>query len=391
MARSRSSIFSSESFLRDLGIALLVLLLVEWLLHQAMAPLAAQNAALNAPAVAPSAELADFHSIGARDPVAFFAEVRDQLKTVTIVFVGDSQGMVVKDGIGLPYPQLVARSMAKETGGASVVSLHLGGANTFEQGALLLGMLEAGVVPRTVFWSHSVFSLRKNEIRAELVPLYKTLRDEDTGRPAVILIGGASELVDAKLPRTQRVLQTATRRLDDWFSASAAVRFSRREMWEKSTILWASPLGRLVPGALRPRTGAQRDPSASILEGSARFAGQVTGVLRGRGVRVVHFLAPIDRAANPRPFSARAEAAAYPALERAVLERGGEFAPWIDLLPGSCFGKYADGSDDAFHVKAAGQELLARRIVETLAEAPARAPEARKVLREVDRERPDPR
>jgi len=49
VARSRSSTSSSESFLRDLGIALLALLLVEGLLHQAMAPLEAQNAALNAP------------------------------------------------------------------------------------------------------------------------------------------------------------------------------------------------------------------------------------------------------------------------------------------------------------------------------------------------------
>jgi hypothetical protein len=370
VARSRSSTSSSESFLRDLGIALLALLLVEGLLHQAMAPLEAQNAALNAPPEAPSAGLAGFHPLGARDPAAFFAGLRDQLKPPTIVFIGDSQGMVVKDGAGLPYPQLVARALARQAGGASVVSLHLGGANTLEQGALLLGMLGAGVVPRAVFWSHSVFSLRKNEIRAELVPLYKSLPDEDTGRPAVILIGGAPEAAAARLPLSQRILQAATRRLDDGLSASAAVRFSRRELWEKSTILWASPLGRLVPAALRRSTGAQLDPSASILEGSARFAGRVTGVLRGRGVRVVHFLAPIDRTAKPRPLSARAESVAYPALERAVRERGGEFVPWIDLLPGSCFGKFEDGSKDAFHIKAAGQETLACHIVETLAEAP---------------------
>jgi hypothetical protein len=370
VARSRSSTSSSESFLRDLGIALLALLLVEWLLHQALAPLDAQNAALNAPAAAPPAGLAGFHPLGARDPAAFFAGVRDQLKPLTVVFIGDSQGMVVKGGAGLPYPQLVARALAQQAGGASVVSLHLGGANTFEQGTLLLGMLEAGVVPRTVFWAHSGFSLRKNEIRAELVPLYRSLPDVDTGRPAVILMGGASGPTGAALPCSQRILQAVSQRLDEWLAVSATVRFSRRELWEKATILWASPLGRLVPAALRPRTGEQRDPSASILESSARFAGQVTGVLRGRGVRVVHFLAPIDRTANPRPFSARAEAVAYPALERAVLERGGEFVPWIDLLPGTCFGKYEDGSDDALHIKAAGQEILARRIVETLAGGP---------------------
>ena len=317
--------------------------------------------------------MAGFDQIGSRDPAAFFSGVRDQLKPLTIVLIGDSQGMVVKGGAGLPYPQLVARALAKQAGGTSVVSLHLGGANTFEQGTLLLGMLEAGVVPRAVFWSHSVFSLRKNEIRAELVPLYKSLPDEDTGRPAVILIGGASEPAGAAGPLSQRILQAASQRLDEWLSVSATMRFSRRELWEKSTILWASPLGRLVPAALRPRTGEQRDPSASILESSARFAGQVTGVLHGRGVRVIHFLAPIGRAANPRPFSARAEATAYPALERAVEARGGEFVSWIDLLPGTCYGKYEDGSDDALHIKTAGQERLARRIVETTGRGPERA------------------
>lgn len=368
MARSRSSISSSDSFLRDLGIALLALLLAEWLFHQALAPLEARNAAMNAAPAEASADPAGFHPLGVRDPVAFFAGLRNERKPVTIVFIGDSQGMVVKNSPGLPYPQLVARLLARPADRASVVSLHLGGANTFEQGTLLLGLLEAGVVPSAVFWSHSVFSLRKNEIRAELVPLYRSLPDALTGRPAVILSGGASEPADEALPASQRILRAATQRLDDWYSASAAVRFSRRELWEKATILWASPLRRLAPAAMRPRAGAQRDPSTSVLEGSARFAGQVTGVLRGRRVRVIDFLAPIDRTANPRPFGARSEAAAYPALKRAVEGRGGEFASWIDLLPGTCFGKYEDGSEDAFHLKAAGHEVLARRIVETLAE-----------------------
>jgi hypothetical protein len=371
VARSRSSTSSSESFLRDLGIALLALLLVEWLLHSALAPLEAQTAALLASPRASSAGLAGFHPLGSSPPGAFFAGMRDQLGPSAVVFVGDSQGMVVKGGSGLPYPQWVARSLANRAGGASVVSLHLGGANTFEQGALLLGMLEAGVLPGTVFWSHSVFSLRKNEIRAELVPLYQSLRDADTGRPAVILIGGAAEPAGAPLPRSQRVLQAVSRRLDEWLAASATVRFSRRESWEKMALLSASPLGRLLPEPLRHRTGERLDPSSSVLESSARFAGQVTGVLRRRGVRVVHILAPINRAAHPWLISARAEAVAYPALERAVRDHGGEFARWIDLLPGSCFGRFNDGSVDAFHINSAGQEILARRIVETLAGGPS--------------------
>ena len=350
----------------------MALLLVEWLLHQAMAPLAAQNASLNAPPAAAPAGLAGFHPLGSRDPAAFFAGLRARRKPVTIVFIGDSQGMVVKDGPGLPYPQLVAQALAKQAEGASVVSLHLGGANTFEQGALLLGMLEAGVVPRTVFWSHSVFSLRKNEIRAELAPLYKSLPDEDTGRPAVILIGGDSEPGAAGLPPSQRMMGAVARRVDDVLSVSATLRFSRRELWQKVGILWESPLAWLVPARLRPKSAEHPDPSAANLEASARFAGQVTGVLRRRGVRVVGFLSPIDFAATPRPFSRRAEADAYPRLGPAIRDHGGEFVSWIDLLPHAEYGRYLDGSDDAFHIKAAGHDTLAAHILELLDAVPPR-------------------
>jgi hypothetical protein len=222
-----------------------------------------------------------------------------------------------------------------------------------------------------VFWAHSVFSLRKNEIRAELVPLWKSLPAAATDRLSVILVGGDPEPAGAAAPFSRRLLQAASLRLEEWASASASVRFSRRELSEKAAILWASPLGRLVPAALRPRPGQQRDPSASVLESSAAFAGQVTAELRGRGVRVVHYLSPIDQGADPRPFSARAEATAYPALERAVRESGGEFASWVDLLPGAYFGKYEDGSDDALHIKAAGHDTLARLFLDLLAEEAA--------------------
>lgn len=371
MARSRSSTSSSEVFLLDLVVAALVLLAFEWTVHGPMTRLERLNAALNAPPAVQPAGLADFHQVSAaRNPVAFLAGVREQAKPRTIVFAGDSQGMGVKDTMGLVYPKLVARALDRRPGGASVISLHLGGATTFEQGSLLLGLLRAGVVPDVVFWAHSVWSLRKNEIRSELVPLYKSLPPGETGRPVVILIGDAGAPAAARPPLPQRVLAAATRRVDDALSASAAMRFSRCELWQKAAILWDSPLARLVPRRLHPKAADHPDPPAASLEASARFAGQVTGVLRRRGVRVVAFLSPVDLAARPRPFSRRVEATAGPALERAVRGQGGEFVSWIGLLPHAEFGRYEDGSDDAFHFKAAGHDTLARRILGVLDEGP---------------------
>ena len=371
MARSRSSTSSSRSFLLDLAVAALLLLAFEWAVRAPMTRLENQNAALNAHPAAQPAGLADFHQVdGARDPAAFLAGVRDQLKPTTVVFVGDSQGMVVKDATGLVYPKLVARALALRPGGASVVSLHVGGATTFEQGTLLLGLLRAGVVPDVVFWAHSIFSLRKNEVRAELVPLYRSLPPGETGRPAVILVGDAGGPAAARPPLPQRLLAALTRRVDDAMSVSAAVRFSRRELWQKTLILWDSPLARLVPARLRPKSAEHPDPSTANLQASARFAGQVTGVLRGRGVRVVEFLSPIDLTATPRPFSRHAEASAYPELERAIRDHGGEFVSWIGLLPHAEYGLYVDGSADAFHVKAAGHDTLAARILQALAAGP---------------------
>ena len=371
MARSRSSTSSSESFLLDLAIAALVLLAFEWVVHGPMTRIESLNAALNARPVAQPAGGAGFHQVsGTRDPAAFLAGLRDRLKPPTIVLVGDSQGLVVKDTTGPAYPVLVAQVLARRPGGASVLSLHMGGATTFEQGSLLLGLLQAGVVPDVVFWAHSIFSLRKNEIRTELVPLYRSLPPGETGRPAVVLHGDVPGPAADRLPLPQRVLGAVTRRVDDALSTSAAMRFSRQDLWQKGVILWDSPLAQLVPARLRPKSADHPDPSAANLEVSARFAGQVTGVLCRRGVRVVAFLSPIDLAATPRPFSRRAELNAYPQLERAIRGHGGEFVSWIDLLPPAEYGLYADGSDDAFHIRAAGHDTLARRIVELLAGAP---------------------
>ena len=130
----------------------------------------------------------------------------------------------------------------------------------------------------------------------------------------------------------------------------------------------------MVPKALRPRTAEQRDPSTSNLEGSARFAGRVTGALTRRGVRVVAFLGPIRLTADPRPFTPNAEAVAYPALERAVRGGGGEFVSWLRALPDSCYGTYEDGSDDAFHVRSAGHAELTRRCLGLLAPGPPPRP-----------------
>ncbi len=368
MGGSRSSTSSSEALAlaRDLVVALLVLLLVEWVVRPPMDRLAAQNQDLGRAPVAGAAEPDGFYQVRFGDPAGFLAQVRERLKPVTIVFVGDSQGMVTQDRRGPPYPRLVAAELARRAPDTSVLSLHLGGANTFEQGTLLLGMLQAGIMPRVVFWSNSVYSLRKNNIRAELVPLYESLPPEQTGGANVILVGDDARPPVDSLPLPQRLLERAARWLDDRSAASAAVRFSRRELWEKARILWSSRAAVLVPRALRPRTAEQRDPSTSNLEGSARFAGQVTDVLARRGVRVVVFLGPINLAADPRPFTPHAEAIAYPALERAVHAAGGEFVSWVGLLPDSCYGTYEDGSDDAFHIRSVGHERLARELLDRL-------------------------
>lgn len=369
MGGSRSSTSSSEALAlaRDLAVALLVLLVVEWVLHPPMARLAAQNRELGRPPAAPSAELADFHQVRSGDPTVFFARLRGLLKPVVVVFVGDSQGMVTQDRQGPPYPRLVARELATRTPGTSVLGLHLGGANTSEQGTLLLGMLRAGIVPRVVVWSHTLFSLRKNDIRADLVPLYRSLPPEYTDGANVILVGDGPGPAATSPPLPQRLLETASRRLDDWASASATVRFSRRETWEKARILWSSRAAALVPKGLRPRTAEQWRPSESVLTGSAGFAGRVTGVLTRSGVRVVGVLNPIRLSAEPRPFTPRAEAVAYPALERAVRGGGGEFLDWVGLLADSCYGAYEDGSDDPFHIRSSGHARLTRDLLGLLA------------------------
>ena len=352
------------AFLVDLALALVALLAMEWVFHRSLGPLEALNAALNAPPPRVEAGLADFHAIGARDPLVFFAGVRVQLRPKVIVFVGDSQGLVVKDSRGLPYPQLAAQALSREPGGASVIALQLGGANAFEQGALLLGMLRAGIAPRAVFWFHSIFSLRKNEIRSELVPLYLSLPESDVGHPDVILVGGAPPPASAAVPPAQRLLRRLGSWLDRRLSASATLRFARLSLADKSEILRSSSFARLLlPSALRPRTAQTSDPPGSILEDDAAFVGRVTTALERRGVRVVNVLAPIRRDITPRPVSVRSESIAYPALERAVREAGGSFESWLDLLPDSCYGRFEDGSDDAFHVSGTGHRLIARRLL----------------------------
>lgn len=337
-----------------------------------MVELESRNATMAAPPADTTRGLGAYREIIGREPAAFLAGTRDDLRPRVIVFVGDSQGIVVKDTTGLAYPKLVARALAEGPARASVVSLHLGGANVCEQGTLLLALLEAGVEPDAVFWACSIYGLRKNEVRPQLVPIYRSLPASRTAGAKVVLLGSAPEPDPSTLPLERRTMRAATGAADRALSSAAAVRFSRRELWEKVRLLWESPLARLVPARYRPRSAGQSDPTPAIIEASASFAGRVTAALRARGTRVVCFLSPLDLEATPRPVTPRAEAIAYPVLEREIVANGGEYVSWLRLLPRGAFGRYVDGSEDAFHIKAVGHDTLAARMLARLASPAAR-------------------
>lgn len=319
---------------------------------------------------------AAFHELARQDPAAFVSDLRGMVTASAVVFVGDSQGMDTHDGRGRPYPQEVAAWLAGGGRPVPVVSLHAVGANAAEQAMLILLLRRAGIPITAVVWSHSIFSQRKNEIRAEFAPAYREVAGDlrELGIETVVL--GEAAVSAPEAPGRSRVARAG----EAWeriLSRSATVRFSRRPLFDKYLILRRSPLGQLIPAAWLPGTARQIDPPGSLLLASAATVEHVSRLLTDAGVRVVHLLGPINRNVEPRPFTVRAEEASYPALRAAAAASGARFLDLLDAVPAERFGAYRDGTPDAFHVDGAGHALIARLIEAELAAgrtAPGLAP-----------------
>jgi hypothetical protein len=232
-------------------------------------------------------------------------------------------------------------------------------------------MVEAGIRPRLVVWSHSIFSQRKNQIRSELVPTYRRVAEIMAPIAANVTLAGAAAGNGDGRPGTggvRGVVVALTGRWDGVIANSASVSFMRRPLWDKGQILRRSELGRLVPRSLLGGTARQFDPPASILRDAAQVVGGVSRILVDGGACVVNFIAPIDRHVEPRPFTRRAEAVAYPALAEASRTAGAVFTDLLDAMPHEHFGRYEDGTPDAFHFDAGGHALLAGVLLETARE-----------------------
>jgi hypothetical protein len=351
-------------------VALLVLAAFELYLERSLAKVAPPPAEAPAAGVPESSSTPGFHVLSREDPVAWFRGLVRELRSRPVVFVGDSQGRAALAG-GAPYPEQVARRLQLEDPSSEVITLHMGGANTYEQATLMLAMLDAGIRPRLVVWSHSIFSLRKNQIRRELAGTYATVAVTMDTLAASVTVAGGGEAVDA-VPVEPDPARVAVASLGARWGAvlerSASVSFMRRTLWDKGQILRRSPLGSLIPTSLLGGTARQFDPPASILRDATRVVGELSSILVAQEACVIDFVAPVNRSARPRPFSERAEAVSYPALGEASRRAGAVFADLLDAMPPDHFGTYEDGTPDAFHFDAAGHALLADRLMNLVAE-----------------------
>ncbi len=361
MATSRSSTSSSRPFIRDVLVALLVLVIGEVFLARSLALFEPDGEAVP---VAATERFDGFHVVSPEDPLTFFAELGRRSGAGPVVFVGDSQGAAALGG-GSPYPMQGLEALQATDTDATVISLHMGGANAYEQASLLLAMLEAGVRPRLVVWSHSIFSQRKNQIRSELVPTYHSVAETLDRLAGNVTLAGNVGAEPVETDSARRLVTNVTRRWDGVIAGTAGASFMRRSLWDKGQILRRSELGRLIPTSLLGGTARQFDPPASILRDAAGVVGGVSRILVDRGICVVNFVAPIDRDVSPRPFALRAEAVSYPALEAASQAAGAVFVNLLDAMPHAHFGTYEDGTPDAFHFDTAGHGLLVEELLQT--------------------------
>jgi len=361
----RSSTSSSRAFLRDITVALVALAALEVFLAGNMAVFERRGGDDAVVKTVADDGPAHVHVLGSRDPLAFFATLAGRLQDRPFVFVGDSQGAGAHGG-GDPYPLQFAARLREAGRNDPVVSMHKGGANAHEQAVLLLAMLDAGIEPRCVIWAHSIFSQRKNQVRGELAGAYRSV-EANMARlaPDAVVVG----VVEPEAPGgdpAQLVLARGVGAWDGIIARSGTVRFMRRTLWDKLQILRRSALGKLIPTSLVGGTARQFDPPGSMLRSSALVVRDVSQELVEGGACVASFVAPVDRDVQPRPFSERAEAVSYPALEAASNGAGAMFLNLLDSMAHEHFGTYEDGTPDAFHFNGAGHAELVNTLMESI-------------------------
>lgn len=365
MERSPSSTSNSRAVLRDLLVGGLALVGLEWYLSLSMRAVEfpARSSVSRPAAPAPP----NYFHLGRSNAADFFNGLSSRRLGPVIVCLGDSQGLGPLGGGGDSYPRILARISSRGRLPRAVISLHLIGANAYEQGVLLLSLFRAGIQPQVVVWAHSLFSHRKNEIRSDLVAAYRALGDEiDRYAPRVILLGdqvAPGGLADRANRRwTDRVSDAWSR----FLNRSATIRFSRQPLGDKFLILRHGPLVNRIPAKWLPGKARTYNPPTSLLKASAKFVGELSAAMEARGIRVIDFLEPVDRDISPRPFSAQAEDSFYAALQDAVLDSGAEFLNLLDALTPERFGDRDKESPDPYHIDIQGHEQVAARLAAIL-------------------------
>jgi len=357
-----SSTSNSKAFVRDFAVMFFLIVAIEIYLIRTMGVFEKEPDSEGTVFISQSA---NYYVLGQQNPVNFFRELNVELSVSPIVFIGDSQGAGAHGG-GPPYPKQISEQLQASGNSVPVVSLHKGGANAYEQSVLLLTMMKEGITPYCIIWSNSIFSMRKNEIRSEFAEAYYYVENEMEALTANVIVQPIAEESETQSDPARKVFVSLSTNVDQIFSHSATVRFMQRSLWDKAQILRRSPIGQLIPSDVLAGTSRQYDPPKSILEDASSLIGDVAGDLESRGIRVVVFLSPINRGVSIRPFTARAELAAYPFLQQAVTMKEVVFLNLVDALQPDNYGSFSDGTPDAFHIDVGGHAILADTLLSTI-------------------------
>ena len=364
METPRSYTFSSKGFLRNILITLIILIGIEVYLSYSMRPFERQNSETPM-SLAESSSTPGFFSVGKEEPVEFLTTLRSTITGHPIVFIGDSQGIRVRGG-GMPYPEQVAELICSTENRLPVVSMHIQGTNVYEQSIMLLCMLKLGIEPFCIIWSSSVYSLRENEIRSELMNSYTYVENEISEFSMAVVLPMSQS--NTNTPNSSGSLFLACRgAARDIYLELASVRFMQRSLLEKAEILRRSPVGRFL-GIRTFGTAHQSNPSASILVDAASVMTDVSTLLEDRGSQTIVFLAPFNRRASQRAFSQEAEETVLSALESGMNSTGVQFIDMSAELSRQYYGDYTDGTEDPLHFDQTGHSVLAERFRELIDE-----------------------